>query len=157
MNSRKKVLIGKTPFRLLFSRENILKKVNEFACRIVDNYKIIQTPPILLFVLTGGAYLGVDLSRALDELRFKHNIDTIRLKRYTDDEEGGPVRIVSLPGVSLGGRYVIVVEDLIDEGKTMNFLHSYLINLDYPPKKIEYCELYPKKWTRKCLLFLWVK
>ncbi len=58
MNSKKKVLIGKTSFRLLFSRENILKKVNEFACRIMNDYEIIQTPPILLFVLTGGAYLG---------------------------------------------------------------------------------------------------
>ncbi|MCF7820556.1 MAG: hypothetical protein K9M44_03760 [Candidatus Pacebacteria bacterium] len=141
MNSDNKILVDGQEFKLLFGRKDILKKVYEFANQIIRDYDHDSDLPVLLFVLTGGAYLGVDLSRALDQLGFQHIVDMVRLKRYDDDEKGGVVRIISPPSFLLANRDVIVVEDLIDEGKTMNFLHQYLKNLDQPPRTIEYCTL----------------
>ncbi|MFA6995230.1 MAG: phosphoribosyltransferase family protein [Patescibacteria group bacterium] len=145
MDIEKKLIIKGVSYKQLFSRGEILRRVDELARQIADDYKNVTQSPILLFVLTGGLYLGVDLSRALEKIDFKYSVDTVGLKRYSGDEKGGLVQILSLPHANLGNRDLVVVEDIIDNGATMNFLNKYLKNLETPPKSIQYCTLLLKE------------
>lgn len=137
------IMLKGIEYRLLFTRRDILNRVEELAQKIVNDFQG-SAPPILLWVLTGGAYAGVDFSRALDSLGFLHSVDTIGLKSYEADEKGGLVQIISAPHAQLGGRKIIVIEDLVDRGFTLNFLDLYLKGLEVPPESIEYCTLFLK-------------
>ncbi len=141
MSRKKQIKLNGALFERLFSRREIMKKVNEFAQRIMFDYPHPDNPPILLIVLNGGLYFGVDLSRALEKIGRSHMIDTISLKSYDNDENGGAVEIVNYPRLNLAGRDVIVVEDIIDRGDTLNFLNKHLLGLKEPPRSIQYCAL----------------
>jgi len=49
--------------------------------------------------------------------------------------------LLSRPHADLGDRDVIVVEDVVDNGATMNFLHDYLSYLPIKPRSVKYCFL----------------
>jgi len=127
-------------YEILFNEEMIAEKIKELAAIIKGDYATATKPPILLIVLTGGMVFGVDLIKELDRIGLVHHVDTVGLKRYGKDEHGGAVKILSEPHADLTGRDVIVVEDVIDHGITMNFLDDYLKNSN-PPASITYCAL----------------
>jgi len=135
---------GVDGFDVLFSTNQIMAKIDEIGKLIKRDHSHRSQPPIIMMVLTGGLYFGVDLSRALDGLGLVHHVDTVGLKSYISDEQGGQVKMISQPHADLGGRDIIVVEDIIDRGDTMNHLHSYLLNLPNPPDSISYCALLVK-------------
>lgn len=143
---KKCITINECEYKLKFTREQIWAMVELIAGRIAYDYDSKKTgqPPLLLMVLTGGIFLGVDLSRALSAIGFETSVDTVGLKRFSQDEVGGIVQMISLPHAQLGGRDIIVIEDIIDQGLTMNFLHKYLLGLQMPPRSIEYCTLFLK-------------
>ncbi len=141
MSKKKQIKLHGVLFEHLFGRREIMRKVSEFAQRIRSDYPNPDNPPVLLIVLNGGLYLGVDLSRALEKIGCYHIVDTIALKSYGSDESGGDVEIVNHPRLGLENRDVIVIEDIIDRGDTLNFLNKYLLNLKEPPRSIQYCTL----------------
>ncbi len=124
----KKLIINEEKFEVLFNKKAVQKQVAHIAEQIADDKRNNSQPPILLMVLTGGLYFGVDLSRELDKRGFVHHVDTVSLKSYSG-EQGGEVRLASEPHASLKGRDIIVVEDIIDRGDSMNFLNGYLVAL----------------------------
>ncbi|MFA5183922.1 MAG: phosphoribosyltransferase family protein [Patescibacteria group bacterium] len=138
---KKTLVIKGDEYRVAFSQESIQIKIATIADQLLADYSGREQPPILLLVLTGGTYFTVDLSRKLEEIGLLHHLDTIGLKRYTQDECGGAVELISKPHADLGGRDIIVVEDVVENGATMNFLNDYLKNLSVPPRSVEYCVL----------------
>lgn len=143
-SNRKILVIGKDKYKVLFNQEQIQGKVQELAEKISQDYKNQKNPPILLFVLNGGLFFGVDLSRALQARGFNHHLNIVKLERYGPKEQGGKIKLISKPR-RLFGRDVIVVEDVIDDGISMNFLNNYLKNSKRPPKSIQYCILCIKR------------
>jgi len=140
-------------YHLIKSRREIKEMVAKIAEQIKRDYPDETSPPILLFVAKGGIYFGVDLSRALERINFPHSIDMVQLKRnYPKDKSEVLVNVLSWPQSDLSGRHVIVVEDLIDEGITMNFLYNFLKTLNHPPLSIEFCTLFVKE-HHEALLF----
>lgn len=134
--------IHQDEYRVIINKNKIKTRVRELAREIERDGQTGPEPPILLIVLTGGLYFGVDLSRELDRLNFVHHVDTVSLKSY-NGEQGGQVRLVSEPHANLQGRHIIVVEDIIDRGDSMNFLDGYITALK--PLSICYCTFLLKK------------
>lgn len=132
-------------FKCLFSKEEIDDKITEIARQIMADVSDFNNPPILLFVLNGGLYFGVDISRALEKFGLSCEVDTIGLKSYDSDENGGIVKITSFPRSNLANRDIIVIEDIIERGDTLNFLNQYLKDLNGPPRTVKYCALLIKK------------
>jgi len=142
---KKNIEIGGHNFKQILSPRTIKMKIKEIAKKISHDYSNSDSL-VLLFVTNGGMYFGTELSMALQDLGISHYVDTIRIKRYTSDGVTTEIKISSNPSLKLLDKDVIVIEDLIDEGLTMNFLDQYLKTVDnMKPKSIEYCVLVEKR------------
>ncbi len=147
MEKEEKIIkIGAYSFKEILSPELLESEIQKIAKRISQDY-VSSENLVLLFVTNGGMYFGTALSMALQDLGVSHYVDTVRIKRYVGDGEATTeVKISSKPSLKLSGKDVIVVEDLIDEGLTMNYLDNYLKTTEgMIPKSVEYCVLVEKK------------
>lgn len=147
MKKEKKVIqIGGYNFKEIISPKSLELEIKKIAKRIAKDYSGSNSI-VLLFVTNGGMYFGTILSMALQDLGVSHFVDTVRIKRYVEDGKSTTeVKVSSKPSLKLTDKDVIVIEDLIDEGLTMNFLDNYLKTTEgMTPKTLEYCVLVEKK------------
>lgn len=75
-----------------------------------------DTLPVVLCVLTGGI---IPTGHLLTRLAFPLESDYLHATRYRGQTRGKEVEWVSEPGISLAGRTVLVVDDILDEGNTL--------------------------------------
>ena len=78
-----------------------------------------EKPCVLLGVLLGGL---LPLARLSSALKGDFVLDTCRVGRYGDATRGGAPRWLAEPRADLRGRHVLVVDDIYDEGVTLEFL-----------------------------------
>ena len=127
----------------LISREQIGKTVVRLAAELNRDYK--RKHPIVIGILKGSFIFLADLARLLD---FPVEIDFVRLSSYgSGTETSGKVQIVSSPRISLKGRDVIVVEDIIDTGLSVNHFVKYLEKKQ--PASVKVCTLADKPARRR--------
>jgi hypoxanthine phosphoribosyltransferase len=72
--------------------------------------------PVVLCVLTGGI---IPTGHLLTRLTFPLESDYLHATRYRGETRGKEVEWVSEPGISLQGRTILVVDDILDEGNTL--------------------------------------
>ena len=145
---KKQLIIGGDNYHLVLGAEKIQARVKELAAHIAEDYADPETVPVLLIVLNGGIYFGADLSRALSTQGLEHEIDTIGLKAYDGDENGGEIKILSRPRLNLSGRDIVIVEDILDRGDTVRFLYSYFSRSRQAPRSVNSCVLCVKERER---------
>lgn len=104
-------------FEPYIEKERIEKRVREIAAQISDDCK--GRVPLLICVLNGAFPFAADLFRSLD---IDAEITFIRLSSYAGTGSTGVVKEVVGLTESLEGRDVIVIEDIIDTGRTMSKL-----------------------------------
>jgi hypoxanthine phosphoribosyltransferase len=98
------------------SRTQIAARVAELGAEIARDYEGLD--PILVAPLKSSVVFLADLSRALP---IPHTLDVVELAPYSGDGRGG-VRLLKDADAPLGGRHVVVVEDVVDTGLTLHFL-----------------------------------
>ncbi|HEX5951405.1 MAG TPA: hypoxanthine phosphoribosyltransferase [Actinomycetota bacterium] len=127
---------------VLFGREDIRRRIEELGRTITGDYE--GRAPVLVSVLKGGSLFLADLIR---EIRLPLAIDYMALSRYGDATESmGRVRIVKDLEQDVGGRDVIVVEDIVDTGLTLSYLISVIQSRE--PASVEVCALLDKSARR---------
>ena len=82
--------------------------------------------PVILAVMRGGAFTSTELCR---RLRFPYHFVFVHATRYGDNLTGGELRWPVRPSSELGGRTVLVVDDILDRGQTLRALHQKLADL----------------------------
>ncbi|HWG55595.1 MAG TPA: phosphoribosyltransferase family protein [Gaiellaceae bacterium] len=97
------------------TRGEIAQRVRELGAALAADYA--GREPLLVAPLKSSAVFLADLSRALP---VPHRLDFVELAAYSGD--GGSVRVVKDLDAAVGGRDVVVVEDVVDTGLTLNFL-----------------------------------
>jgi len=107
-----------TPF---ISPEEIAQRIGEVASEIHRDYS--ERNPIFLSVLNGSFIFAADLLRAID---FPAEISFVKLASYQGTATTGAVRRLTGLDESLRGRHVIIVEDIVDSGITMEALQEDL-------------------------------
>jgi hypoxanthine phosphoribosyltransferase len=123
---------------VLFRREDIRRRIEELGRAITDDYA--GRAPVLISVLKGGSVFLADLIR---EIRLPVAIDYMSISRYGGAAESmGRVRIVKDLDEDIGGRDVLVVEDIVDTGLTLSYLLSVLESRQ--PESIAICTLLDK-------------
>ena len=125
-----------------FGREDIRRRIEELGRTITGDYE--GREPVLISVLKGGSVFLADLIR---EIALPLAIDYMSISRYGGATESrGRVRIVKDLDNDIGGRDVIVVEDIVDTGLTLSYLISTLESRE--PASVAVCALLDKSARR---------
>ena len=130
------------PGDILLSAEEIAQVVARLGAEISADYR--GKNPILVNLLKGGVVFLADLIR---QLTIAHQIDFLAVSSYENGtKSSGVVRIVEDLNTSITGRHVLVVEDVLDTGRTL----SYILNMlkIRSPRSVEVCSLLRKQGTR---------
>lgn len=128
---------------ILISEGMIQNRIRELGEQISEDYK--DKDPILISILKGGVYFLADLSRAI---HIPLVVDFIVVSSYGDSQEtSGIVRLVKDLKEDIRHRHVILIEDIVDTGLTM----EYLLNIFQArqPQSIEVCALLSKPSRRR--------
>lgn len=103
---------------VLFSERDIRERTKIIAQQINRDYGINDTL-VILIVLHGALIFGADLVRNLE---MPTEIETIRIKSYEGTSSTGKVNLITPLPSTLAGKHVLVVEDIVDTGRSIHFL-----------------------------------
>ena len=107
---------------ILLDEGAIQQRVRELAIELTADYA--DRDPVLVSVLKGSLVFLADLMRGME---MPVSIDLMEVSSYgSGTETSGQVRIIKDLSKPIEGRHVIVVEDIIDTGLTLNYLLRYL-------------------------------
>ncbi len=98
----------------LYTSQEIEQAIDKMAYQITGELK--DANPIVLSIMNGGL---VFTGQLLTRLSFPLNVDYCHATRYRGDTFGGELHWKALPQMSLDGRTVLVVDDILDEGHTL--------------------------------------
>jgi hypoxanthine phosphoribosyltransferase len=113
-----------SPVELLVSRTDLEGRVTELATELATELRAAPRPPILIGLLKGSTMFLADLVRAM---RVDLAVDFMSISSYGQPgPHSGVVRIVKDLEQDLTGRDVVVVEDIVDTGLTLNYLRATL-------------------------------
>lgn len=107
--------------RVLISPEEIQKRVQELADQISADYRGKRL--YMVGILKGAFIFMADLTRALS---IPHVVDFMALSSYGKSTESGAVRILMDLREPIENQHVLIVEDIVDTGHTLSYLHQVL-------------------------------
>jgi len=127
---------------VLLSEEQIQARIGELAAQVSTDYR--GKDLLLVCVLKGGILFLTDLMRQLD---VPHAIDFMAISSYgASTETSGVVRILMDLNTSIEGKNVLIVEDIVDTGHTLDYI---LRNLSTRrPASLKVCSLLNKPSRR---------
>ena len=127
---------------ILLTGDEIAARVADLGAQLAADYA--GRTPVLVSVLKGSIVFLADLIRAID---VPLNVDLMEVSSYgSATESSGQVRILKDLSSSIEGRDVVVVEDIIDTGLTLNYLLRYLA--ERHPASVRVCCLLDKPARR---------
>lgn len=129
--------------KIVFSNEEIQAKIVEMGKQITKEY---EGESILVVSLLKGSFIfTADLVRSID---VPVQIEFMTTSSYGDGEEStGKVNIVSDLNTNIEGRHVLIVDDIMDSGLTMQVIANHLKSFN--PKTVKTCVLLDKPERRK--------
>jgi len=108
--------------RLLVTRQKIREKVQELGRRITEDYQ--GKEPVMVCILKGACVFFADLIREID---LPLTLDFMAISSYgSATKTSGVVRILKDLDQTVLGKDVIIVEDIVDSGVTLNYLKQIL-------------------------------
>ena len=128
--------------RILFTPEQIKTRVAELGRQISADYKGKQ--PLFVGILRGCIMFYADLLR---EISIDCTMDFMSLSSYCGTSSTGEVRTMLDLRESVKGRHIVIVEDIVDTGLTLDYLFKNLANRG--AGSIEICCLLDKPANRK--------
>lgn len=110
---------------VLYSQEMIARRVQGMGQVITRYYKSLpEVPEILALVVLKGAFIfAADLLRQID---YPMRIRFIEVKSYRGTQSTGKVEMVHQPEGTFRGEDVLIVEDIVDTGRTIRFLRNFV-------------------------------
>lgn len=127
---------------LLISAEEIAGRLEEIAERLYEDFDGEQIE--LVCALKGGVAVLVELAK---KIRQPVTMNFMRVSSYGNaTESSGNIRILMDLDEEIEGKNVLVVEDIIDSGRTLSHLRALL--LSRRPKKLKICTLLDKPERR---------
>jgi len=129
-------------FELLFAQDRIEKKVRELGQRISDDYS--DKNPVLLGVLKGCFIFMADLLRAIS---VPSEVEFISAHSYGSGSDPGRLTLSGGPDVSLTGRHVLLVEGVVDTGRTVRSIIDSIKSVE--PASVEIVTLLDKRSRRE--------
>ena len=127
---------------VLFTEEEILKRVNELAETLYEKYGDEET--VFVCTLKGAVFFACDLLK-----RFKGDgrLEFLRVSSYEGESSTGKINLkMPLDAEKVNGKHVVIVEDIVGTGYTLEYIRKYVS--DMHPKSLVECTLLDKKARR---------
>lgn len=129
---------------VLIDEESLDKRIKELAEKISKDYKNEEI--VLVCILKGAVYFSVELSKKITNNTVI--LDFMKVSSYGNNTETtGKINFKLDTSIELENKNVIIVEDIIDSGLTLNYLYDYLKKKN--PRTLKICVLLDKKERRK--------
>ena len=132
-----KIKLQDKTFRVLISAEEIDKAVSRVADQLNERYQ--GRTPIFLGVLSGSFLFLADLVR---QVNFESQLAFVKISSYDGTESTGNVKQQFGVDFDIEGRDIIIVEDIVETGHSMNYLLDHLRKKN--PASISICTLFFK-------------
>lgn len=127
---------------IFFTEEAIAEKVQELGAQITKDYA--GKDPLIVGVLKGSFVFMADLMRQID---LNCEVEFMAVSSYgSGTTTTGAVKITKDLNHNIEGRHVILIEDILDSGVTLNYLRNYLMSRR--PASISICALLDKPARR---------
>lgn len=126
----------------LFSEEEINKRVKELANTLYEKYG--DEKVVFVCTLKGAVFFTCDLLK-----NYKGNavLEFLRVSSYDGEKSTGNIELnLSISKENIENNNVIIVEDIVDTGRTLKFLKGYINDMN--PKSLEICTLLDKPSRR---------
>ena len=127
--------------KVLINEEQINARLDELAKQLMEEYK--GKDLMFLCILKGSVFFTVELAK-----RIKNNIqfEFIEVSSYENNESTGKIKLNKDITGSIEGKHVIIIEDIVDTGRTLCFLKEYLLQKN--PASLKICALLDKPSRR---------
>ena len=129
--------------KILFTNEEIKTAVQKLGQKLTEDYQ--DKNPVVVGILRGAAPFMIDLIQAMDCYM---EIDFMAVSSYGDDtKSSGSVKIIKDLDTDVADRHVLIVEDIIDSGRTARALRELFAAKNAASVKI--CSLLDKPARRE--------
>ncbi len=133
--------------KILLTYEQIQERVKKLAEQITLDYSSVDNSirrPVFICTLKGAIYFFADITR---NIKRPIMLDFAKLSSYKNGTVSGDMEMHSDITTDIEGRDVIIVEDIIDSGKTLKFFVDHLKKRN--PRSIKICAFLDKKERRE--------
>ena len=121
-NQKNEIWVGTDKFVPFLSEEEIQKRIAELGKQISEEYK--AKLPIFIGVLNGSFMFMADL---LKNITINCEMDFFKLSSYGDEKiSSGKVKMVKDLNADINDRHLIIVEDIIDTGLSINYIEQLI-------------------------------
>ncbi len=127
---------------ILIGERDIAQKVKEMAAKISSDYAGRHLS--IVFISNGAIIFAADLIRSIE---IPLRIDSIRTSSYSGEFSTGNVKIMSQVKLDIKDRNILVVDDIIDTGRTIVQVVAHLSS--FAPSDIKTCALLDKPSRRE--------
>ena len=129
-------------YKILLSQETIEKRVKELGEEITRDYR--DKKPVVICMLKGAVYFFADLTK---NIKLPLMLDFARLSSYRNGTTSGQMELIYDITAKIEGRDVILVEDIVDSGKTLAYFIELLKKRN--PASVKICAFLDKKERRE--------
>jgi hypoxanthine phosphoribosyltransferase len=134
---------------VLITAEQIQQRVDRMVAEMADDCRAENL--VMIGILRGSFMFLADLVRALYHHGIRPRIDFMTLESYgSGTESSGTVRIAKDIGVDVKGADVVIIDDILDTGRTLSFARQHLLAKGV--KAVKTCALLDKP-TRRVVPF----
>ena len=127
--------------KVLINEKEINQRLDELAKEIMEDYK--EKDILFLCILKGSVVFTVELAK-----RIKNNIqfEFIEVSSYENNQSTGKIKLNKDISQSIEGKDIMIIEDIIDTGRTITFLKEYILQKN--PNSLKICSLLDKPSKR---------
>lgn len=125
----------------LIGEEKIKSRVKELASQIESDFNGEEV--ILVAILKGSVFFATELAKAMTTPVI---MDFIKVSSYSGTESTGKISFKLDLSENVENKNVVIVEDIVDTGRTLNYLKEHINNKN--PKSLKICTLLDKKERR---------
>lgn len=128
--------------KVMYEEEELQKRIKEVAEQIDKDYEGTDEI-VIISVLKGAIFFTVDLVK---KMKTPITLEVMQVSSYTGTESTGNIIVKKDLDNSIKGKHVLIVEDIIDSGRTLKYLKEYLQTKN--PKSVKIAVLMDKKERR---------
>ena len=128
-------------FDILINESNLDKRIEELATEIMRDYK--DEDLVFVGVLKGAAVFMIELAK---KIKNSVEFEFIQVESYQGTESTGKIKLKQDLIDKIEGRNIIIIEDIVDTGRTLEYLREYIKK--HNPKSVKVCTLLSKPSRR---------